>query len=1059
MKYGNPFKLIFWGCFWLGLAGMILDCRPVFAESTVSPNGKISVEIGIKDGLVQYTCQYDSVKVIEPSLLGWQTEKEITDSVIVKTNMGQVNRSWTPLWGERQEVPDRYNFRTVFLRGKYDGKPISWQIELRVYDEGFAFCYLLPDRKLLDKIEGEKTEFRLPENVSVYPINSTEATYSEDPVALKNFKRSYAPLTGKFSDGRAFSIMEACAIDYPRFQLYKNERGSIWTKVPPTAIKPSDKPFQSAWRLVLLAENERDLIEKEYAIFNLNPAPTEKFDWVNPGLTISNEGNCPIVERDLKSMVDFAAENNMKYIQIDWGWYGTEWGYTDAECEEWAKNNPSKANDPTWRANTKPTPYKVAKGLVPYFPRFKASTYVDIDVDKLVQYGKSKGIGICLYLNDRMIKKYDIKDLFAVYEKWGLAGLKPGFVAYGSAENSDQIRYLAQTAAKHKLWLCIHDAYLPDGMSRTFPNVTCVEGGGGQEGNHPVHHDVVLPFTRGLVGPFDFTPKFYVKGRSNAHQMSLLTTLYNPTPVIRGGWRIRDSKSGLAFGSEIEFFKHFQSKWLETKVLDGSIGKYIVTARKAESGEWVLGATNGTAAVTRSVSLAFLNKGTDYEMTLWTDAPEEKDGGRPTVKTVRKVNAEQSVDLPLAPGGGAVAVFKPIEKGDYWCYFGSYTNPLTKKMKELGSVETKGILVARYDSNTGKFSSPRPVAEIGNPSWLTLSEDQKTLYSVGEGSPANGTANVTSWRINSKDGSLELLNKEGTGGGSPCHLALSPEGGQFLVASNYGGGDFVFYRIGQAGKIGPETDRFLYISKVLLPNGSVRKPHGHAAAFSQRSFDAGYRVYLSDLGNDRVHVGFLNKETGKFSIDKNIVGLDTAAEAGPRHLVVDSFNDHDLVLVVNENSSNINVYRVYDKRVESLGAVFTLLPKSLEGKVTWRKNLVDGKKFTQYNACGEIMFDKNRNCIYATNRGHDSIAVFHYNSKGKKASEIIHVKEVISSGGSFPRNIEIDPTGRFMIVSNQLEGTVLTFARDLKNGLLKRTDNPPLLIGYPLAILFVPVRK
>ncbi len=1038
--------------------------RTVQAETITSPDGRIEIDFCLKDGVPQYRCLYNSTKVIDESSLGWKFKENIIETAIKTISRTKVDNTWTPLWGERSEISNRYNAIMVELTGKYAGKPIAWNIEFRVYNEGFAFRYILPnrqspDRQSPDRITGEITEFRLPKDAVVFPINSTEATYPEEPISLSNFKMSYAPLTGKFSNGYSFSIMEACAQSYPRFKFGKNDQGAVILKVPETDCGMETNTFQSAWRLVLLAKNECELVENEYMIYNLNPAPSESFDWVKPGLTISNEGNCDIRAVPLKSMIDFAAENNMKYLQIDWGWYGTEWVYTDSENEEWAKNNPEKASDPTWRSNTKPTPYKVARGLVPYFPRFKSSTYVDIDIEDLVRYGKSKGIGICLYLNDRMIKKYDIGDLFSVYERWGLSGLKPGFVAYGSAKNSDELRYLAQTAAEHKLWLCIHDAFLPDGMARTFPNVTCVEGGGGQEGNHPVHHDTVLPFTRGLVGVFDYTPKFYVNGRSNAHQMSLLITLYNPTPVLRGGWAIRDNHSGQAFGSEKEFFRHFQSKWLETKVLDGEIGKYIVTARKAESGKWLLGATGGTKAVKRTISLEFLEKETDYIMTLWTDDPKETNGWRGTIKTVRTVKSTDTIELPMAPGGGAIAVFEPREEGDFWCFFGTYTSPPSPEMKQRGSIKSNGIQVARYNSKTGQFSRPRLAATTMNPSWLTIAPDGRTLYSVGEGNPANNTAYVTSWTINTESGTLTRLNEQETGGASPCHLALSPIkdplDNRYIAVSNYGGGDFVFYRIESSGKIGPETSRFILKSSETLENGSKRIPHAHSTAFSNRSFGDKYRVYLCDLGNDSVHVGFLDKKTGRFSIDTNIQSLNTVAEAGPRHMIIDTQNDHDLVLVVNENGSTVNAYRVYDNRSESLGTVFTL-PRELEGKVTWRKNLVDGKKYTQYNACAEIIFDQGCHYVYVTNRGHDSIAVYHYNYQGKNASDILQMKQIISTEGSFPRNIELDPNGRFLIASNQLEGTVLTFARDPKSGLLQKTANPPLMISYPLSILFVP---
>jgi alpha-glucosidase len=516
--------------------------------------------------------------------------------------------------------------------------------------------------------KGEKTECRIPSDAVVFPIAKTGECFSRQPVALADFQTACPPLTGRFADGRVFSIMEAHAVNYPRFQLKKNPSGAVGVAIRETSLAPSGEPFSTPWRMMRLAENEAKLVEQEYVVYNFNPPCTADTSWIVPGKTISNAGNCEIRTADLTSIVDFAAENNIKYLQIDWGWYGTEWTYSDAECEQWAKNNPGLAADPTWRANTKPDPYKVASGVVPYFPTFMGrcrSTFVDVDIEKLVAYGKAKGVGICLYLNDRMIKKHDIDDLFAHYEKWGLAGLKPGFVAYGGANHTDQLRHLNETAAKHNLWLDIHDAYLPDGSSRTFPGLMNVEGGGGQEHNYPAYHDVTLPFTRGLAGPYDYTPLFFCRNKSNAHQLSLLMTIYAPAPVIRGAWSIRDNKEGNAFGPEIEFFRRVETSWMETKVLDAEIGKHITTVRKTANGEWYLGATNGADAYTSKIALGFLDAGKVYELKLWTDAPEANGEWRSTVQTVKSVRNTDIVELPMAAAGGAVGIFsvKPEPQG------------------------------------------------------------------------------------------------------------------------------------------------------------------------------------------------------------------------------------------------------------------------------------------------------------------------------------------------------------------------------------------------------------
>ncbi|MDO4574647.1 MAG: glycoside hydrolase family 97 N-terminal domain-containing protein [Planctomycetia bacterium] len=626
------------------------------AEEVSSPDGKIQVQVSVRDGVAVYACQYQSRTVLAESSLGFALSKPLAELEILRTERFQNATTWKPVWGEYAEIPDRYHGMRVWFGEKTEGGR-TFAVEFRAYDEGFAFRYQLVEPALWGTMERELTEFRLTDCV-VFPIAGTESTFPKEPVPLAEYTNSCAPLTGRFADGSVFSLMEAYAVRYPRLRFFKNDTGAVQVKISATSLESAPKDFTTPWRLVMLAPDAAKLVEHEYMTMNLNPPCEADASWVVPGKTLSNTGNCSIRMDDLIGLVDFAAEYGMKYVQIDWGWYGTEWSYTDAECEEWLKNNPRFADDTTWRANCKPDPYKVAQGTVPYFPRFKASTFVDMDIEKLVAYGKEKGVGICLYLNDRMIKTHDIDDLFAHYATWGLAGLKPGFVAYGSAKNTDELRYLNETAAKHRLWLCIHDAYLPDGSSRTYPGLMNVEGGGGQEGWHPDYHDVTLPFTRGLVGPFDYTPMLFCPKKSNAHQLSLMMTLYAPAPVIRGGWRTRNATQGNALGSEKEFLRDMPTTWNDTNVLDAEIGRHIVTVRKAADNRWFLGATNGSDAYTSEISLSFLDPGREYTLKLWLDAAEADGDWRGTTRVEKKVRATDTLQLPMAPGGGAVAIFE-----------------------------------------------------------------------------------------------------------------------------------------------------------------------------------------------------------------------------------------------------------------------------------------------------------------------------------------------------------------------------------------------------------------
>jgi len=256
-----------------------------------------------------------------------------------------------------------------------------------------------------------------------------------------------------------------------------------------------------------------------------------------------------------------------------------------------------------------------------------------------------------------VLRAHDMDKLFAVYQSWGLAGLKPGFVQYGTAEQTDWIRSMVEAAARHNLWLCIHDAHVPDGMERTYPNLMICEGGGGQEGNHPVRQDVIMPFTRCLAGPFDYTPYIYTKNKSHAHGMAFFVVFRGPTTVVRGGSHELVSKGPNRIGAEVEFMRRVPMNWDETRVLDAKVGHHIVTARRSGKA-WFIGGMTGEAAYTAPLPLDFLAPGKSYTATIFRDGETETDGFRPAVKEVRTVKSGDLLNLAMAKAGGLAVIIE-----------------------------------------------------------------------------------------------------------------------------------------------------------------------------------------------------------------------------------------------------------------------------------------------------------------------------------------------------------------------------------------------------------------
>ena len=626
------------------------------AEAVVSPDGALEARVELRDGqpLLSLACR--GAAVLEPAPLGVTLKPPFAGGFdLAGQTRGSVDSAWTPVWGERASIPDRYRSLTLTLKERGPlARPLI--LELRAYNEGLALRYRPAGADGSDwQLEREDTAFRFPHGSAAFAIAWTEDTFPQDPVPITALtKNAMMPLTVRLPGGAYASVLEAAVVSYPRAMLAKRDADTVGIALHGRAEGAAGAA--TPWRVVLVGDSEARLIEHAHLVQTLNP-PCALADtaWIRPGLTISDHGNCLLQMADLKRVIDVAHTNGFRYLQLDWGWYGTEWTWTDADRKKFLEVNPSWAVDLSWVTNTYADPYTVAKGRVPYRPDWKSHTVVDLDMPELVRYARAHGMGLCLYVHGDVLRAHDLDKLFATYAAWGLAGLKPGFVRYGSAEQTDWIRSLVAAAARHKLWLCIHDAHVPDGMARTYPNLMINEGGGGQEGNHPVRQDVLLPFTRCLAGPFDYTPHLYHKGKSHAHGMAFFVVYPGPTAVVRGGVKEFAAGGPNRIGPEAEFLRRVPMNWDETRVLDAKIGRHIVTARR-RGDVWYIGGMTGDSAYTAPVALDFLAPGRRYTATIFRDGDTETGGFRPAVKEVRAVQRGDRLDLLMACAGGLAVI-------------------------------------------------------------------------------------------------------------------------------------------------------------------------------------------------------------------------------------------------------------------------------------------------------------------------------------------------------------------------------------------------------------------
>lgn len=632
--------------------------QPVQWTIARSLDGQTEVSLGLADGSPVYQVHRHGTVVVEPSRLALELAEPFAggfrmDSVRTERR----DETWKPLYGERAVYPGECE--RILLNLTENGKAgRHLQIEARASAEGVALRYHFPAGHW--KIKKELTEFRFVPGSKAFPIYSGEQTFNKPPVPLAEVRAgAHTPLTIQLPFGLA-SVLEADCANYSRLHLSKTADGALVSSI--MGPVESAEPFTSPWRVILLGDTAGHLMEHETLIPTLNPPCTlPDTAWIQPGKTISNEGSAPLVQGPLVRMVDFAGPNGFRYLQLDWGWYGTEWKWTDADRDLFRRTMPGFASRTDWLANTQADPFQVARGPVPYRPDWKSVTTVELDLPSLIRHARERGMGICLYIEAaHTLRSVDMDQLFATYQSWGVAGLKPGFVRAGSQENTRWIREMIATAAKHHLWLCIHDGHLPDGAERTYPNVFICEAGGGQEGNHPAIHDVTLPFTRCLAGPFDYTPMLYSKGKTHAHMLAFLVAYYGPAHTIRGGYSPWNGENGQGKGGpELEFLQRVPTTWDDTKVLDAAIAQHLVVARR-RGATWFLGGMTGAEAKSVEIKLSFLDPGRAYALTLYRDdAATASVPWCPVAKEGRQVTSGQTIAVHMEKAGGFVAVLDP----------------------------------------------------------------------------------------------------------------------------------------------------------------------------------------------------------------------------------------------------------------------------------------------------------------------------------------------------------------------------------------------------------------
>lgn len=623
------------------LSGWMVASEPVVLELT-SPDGSQNVcfygkqDASGKNGIF-YQLKYHNETVLEESRAGLELDNRVWELALARKveqpscwmdnleidSVSYTARDtiWTPVYGERSVVRDAFNEGTLYL-SKKDGSGYRLNIEVRAYDEGIAFRYFFPEhpQAIFHKVVGDLTEYSFPENTKAWAEQWAQGPFEYlDVNAIK--KPVERALTLELSNGLWVALADADTDDWclTKFQSSVDKRNTLTSVM----YSPVDivTYYATPWKVIMTAEKPGDLLENNDIIQNLNPScQIADVSWIQPGKimrsAISTEAGL--------ATIDFCAEHHIPYMLFDWQWY-----------------MPCTSHDGD------------ATKVVPH-----------VDMQKVIAYGKEKGVGVWLYVNQHALQK-QMRELFPLLHKWGVVGVKSGFVQYASHRWATWLHDMVRLAAENKLMINIHDEFRPSGFSRTYPNLLTQEGIRGNEEFPDATHNTILPFTRMINGAADYTICYYDRRLKNthAHQLAASLVFYSPLQTIF--WY--DKAESYQGEPEVEWFENLQTVFDDSRVLAGTPGKHIIMARR-KGNEWFVGAMTNNEGSMETVDLSFLDKDKVYLARIYTDGGEEVKTRTHVKCTYLLVDASQILKFKLKPRGGAALQLLPVDRNTLKLY-------------------------------------------------------------------------------------------------------------------------------------------------------------------------------------------------------------------------------------------------------------------------------------------------------------------------------------------------------------------------------------------------------
>ena len=699
--------------FILTLAFLFSVCNIALAQILTSPNSELIMQFALKtDGTPTYQLSYKNKVVIKTSRLGLELKNDkkslINDFTISNTETATFDETWEPVWGEEKNIRNHYNELAVTLKQKETDRIVI--IRFRLFDEGLGFRYEFPTQKNLvyfvikeEKTQfamtGDHTAFWIPGDYNTQEYDYTESKLSEirgkfDAAVTGNASQEQFSKTGvqtalimKTSDGLYINLHEAALINYACMHLNLDTENMVFESwLTPDA--KGDKgnmqaPCNSPWRTIMVSDDARTILASKMTL-NLNdPCKIEDTSWIKP----------------------------VKYMGVWWEMITgkSSWAYTDEVAAvqlgvtDYSKLKPNN----THAANNEKVKSYIDfaskhgfdallvegwnEGWEDWFGKSKdyvfdfVTPYPDFDVEAIHAYAKSKGIKMMMHHETSgSVRNYErhIDTAYQFMKKYGYDAVKSGYVGdiLPNGENhynqwvNNHYQYALEKAADYKIMVNAHEAVRPTGICRTYPNLIGNESARGTEyqafGGSKPNHVTILPFTRLIGGPMDYTPgifemnisKFSPNNNSHvnstlANQLALYVTMYSPLQMAADLPEHYEQ-----FMDAFQFIKDVAIDWDESKYLEAEPGHYITVARKEKgSSNWFVGNVNGNNSRTSNISFDFLEKGKKYMATIYADAKNADYKTNPQAYTIRKLtvtNKSKLAQVSVPAGGYAISILE-----------------------------------------------------------------------------------------------------------------------------------------------------------------------------------------------------------------------------------------------------------------------------------------------------------------------------------------------------------------------------------------------------------------